>query len=178
MFFLSYHLNAIDNNSTKINYENMKVDDIVIDGIKNNECFKYEGKCDPYVIRLNNPLEIQLAIDNNITLEKNLLKCINQENCVLKAKELISLGINNFDNGAYQINYKYNPILNIEEYFNESQARLIVNNILINLIKKWGYSWETIGRYHHSPESDYNRNMNYYIKISDYIVKIQNKQNK
>lgn len=159
-------------NAENINFdinENTRVDEIVLEAIKNNECFKEEGNCISSIIRINKEEDIKIAIDNNITVEKKLIKCLNPSNCVLKAHELIKLGIINFDNGSYQINYKYHPIDDLLEYFEESKEKVHVNNILMSLIKQWGYSWTTLGRYHHSPESDYNRNYNYYNKLSNYI---------
>jgi hypothetical protein len=56
----------------------------------------------------------------------------------------INGGITNMNLGSYQINYKKYPNPKAHEYFIDATEREHTNIILTNLVKKHGYSWETI----------------------------------
>lgn len=150
--------------------EEFRVPEIVVDAIKNNECLKEKGVCNPYVIRINKQEDIDKALLNGVSINKNLIKCQTKENCISSAERLSQIGIKNMDLGPYQINYFYHPT-SFETYFEENSVREKVHFILSDLIKRYGYSWETLGRYHKSVEFDSIANRNYYLKLNEYISK-------
>ncbi len=120
----------------------VRMPDIVLDAIKHCECLQEGGSCNPNVIRINADDEAQRAAD---------------------------AGITNLDLGPYQINYKYHPNPMLHEYFEDSFAREQANGILTKLVKSFGYSWETLGRYHHFSATDRTRNERYYRKMYAFI---------
>lgn len=140
---------------------------VVLDAIRYAECDIIDGKCHPYTIRLN----------GKKTLKAARLAGYNPHGCVLRfgsAKEaeaavvdLIDHGIENIDLGPYQINYRYHPAP-VTVYFDERLARAFATLILKELTDKYGYSWQTLGRYH-SATTRLNRS--YYLKLHNYIYK-------
>lgn len=147
----------------------IRMPDIVLDAIKHCECLKENGQCIPHVIRINSPEEAQRAASAGFAVNGHLIRCGSTEQCTAQAQALIEGGIVNLDLGPYQINYKYHPNPLIHEFFEESTAREKANAILTRLVKSFGYSWETLGRYHHAPTSDAARNARYYRKMYAYI---------
>ena len=147
----------------------IRMPDIVLDAIKHCECLKEEGQCVPHVIRINATEEAERAKAAGFDVNGHLIKCGSTEQCSAQAQALIEGGIVNLDLGPYQINYKYHPNPMIHEYFEESSAREKANGILTRLVKSFGYSWETLGRYHHFSAVDRTRNERYYRKMYAYI---------
>jgi hypothetical protein len=147
----------------------IRMPDIVLDAIKHCECLKENGQCIPHVIRINASEEAERAKMAGFQVNGHLIRCGSTEQCTAQAQALIEGGIVNLDLGPYQINYKYHPNPMVHEFFEESTAREKANAILTRLVKSFGYSWETLGRYHHAPTSDAARNARYYRKMYAYI---------
>lgn len=147
----------------------IRMPDIVLDAIKHCECLKENGQCNPHVIRINIAEEAQRAAAAGFAVNGHLIKCGSPEQCSLQTQALIDGGITNIDLGPYQINYKYHPNPMLHEYFQDETAREQANSILTKLVKSFGYSWETLGRYHHAPTSDASRNARYYRKMYAFI---------
>lgn len=147
----------------------IRMPDIVLDAIKHCECLKENGICNPHVIRINLLEDAQRALAAGFAVEGHLIRCGSTQECAIQAQALIEGGITNLDLGPYQINYKYHPDPFINDFFEEAEAREKANTILTNLVKSFGYSWETLGRYHHFSATDRTRNERYYRKMYAYI---------
>jgi hypothetical protein len=147
----------------------VRMPDIVLDAIKHCECLKEGGVCNPNVIRINSSEEAQRALESGFAVQGHIIRCNSSQQCSEQAQALINGGIVNLDLGAYQINYKYHPNPMLNEYFEESTAREQANEIMTKLVKSFGYSWETLGRYHHFSATDKTRNENYYRKMYAFI---------
>ncbi|MBN2870958.1 MAG: hypothetical protein JXK04_08405 [Campylobacterales bacterium] len=147
----------------------IRMPDIVLDAIKHCECLKENGSCNPHVIRINAAEDAQRAAAAGFGVTGHLIKCGSTQECSIQAQALIEGGITNLDLGPYQINYKYHPNPFLHEYFEENMAREKANAILTRLVKSFGYSWETLGRYHHFSATDRTRNERYYRKMYAYI---------
>jgi len=145
-------------------------DKIVLDAILSNECLKIGGKYYPYFIRINGHDNFARAKKflslQNITWKRKVLICKEKEQCVYIAKGLIKYGIKNIDIGPYQINYIYHPLKRISRYFSFKESKKICNRIIQKLGKKYGYGWETLGKYHSFKKE---KNRNYYMKLYAYI---------
>jgi hypothetical protein len=147
----------------------IRMPDIVLDAIKHCECLKEDGQCNPHVIRINATEEAERAREAGFAVNGHIIKCGSAEQCSAQAQALIEGGIVNLDLGPYQINYKYHPNPMLHEYFEENPSREKANSILTRLVKSFGYSWETLGRYHHFSAVDRTRNERYYRKMYAYI---------
>lgn len=147
----------------------IRMPDIVLDAIKHCECLIEGGACNPNVIRINASDEAQRAAAAGFAVNGHIIKCGSSEQCSMQAQALIDGGITNLDLGPYQINYKYHPNPVLHEYFEDTSAREQANAILTKLVKSFGYSWETLGRYHHFSASDRTRNERYYRKMYAFI---------
>lgn len=147
----------------------IRMPDIVLDAIKHCECLIENGECNPNVIRINADDEAQRAAAAGFAVNGHLIKCGSSQECSLQAQALIDGGITNLDLGPYQINYKYHPNPMLHEYFEDTSAREQANTILTKLVKSFGYSWETLGRYHHFSATDRTRNERYYRKMYAFI---------
>ncbi|MFZ2890548.1 hypothetical protein [Sulfuricurvum sp.] len=147
----------------------IRMPDIVLDAIKHCECLKENNQCNPNVIRINAIEEAQRAAAAGFAVAGHLIKCGSAEQCSAQAQALIDGGITNLDLGPYQINYKYHPNPMLHEYFEDVTAREQANTILTKLVKSFGYSWETLGRYHHFSATDRTRNERYYRKMYAFI---------
>ncbi len=147
-----------------------RMPDVVLDAIKHCECLKEsDGSCNPHVIRINSKDEAALAAQAGYEVSGHIIRCGDTSYCSVLAKSLIDGGITNLDLGPYQINYKYHPNPQLHEYFEEPIARERANSILSKLVNAFGYSWETLGRYHHFNPKDKTRNQTYYMKMYAYI---------
>lgn len=144
-----------------------KLSPYIYDGLLHNECLKKKGKCYPYFIRVNSKQNIiKTIIANRYSMKASIIDCRSEKLCINLAKELIDKKITNFDMGPFQVNYYHHSYLNINKMFNIISAKEGVTIILKNLINKYGYSWETLGKYN-SFEKEKNRI--YYIKLYTYL---------
>lgn len=114
----------------------------------------------PYLISFNKTQ--QIAILKKLkpelkykVLDKRSVDCLNTHNCVLIFKELQKHSINNVDLGAFQINPIYHKYP-AEQYFTLKSSLLIACQIVTDLKNKYGWSWESLARYH-----SYKKNNNY-----------------
>ncbi len=148
----------------------VRMPDIVLDAIKHCECLKEaNGECNPNVIRINAVEDAQRAKIAGFAVNGHIIKCNSTDECTSQAQALINGGITNLDLGPYQINYKYHPNPNLSEYFVDATEREHANQIITSLVKSFGYSWETLGRYHHFSATDRTRNERYYRKMYAFI---------
>jgi len=148
----------------------VRMPDAVLDAIRYCECLKEaDGTCNPNVIRLNAVEDAQRAKAAGFAVNGHIIRCNSTEECTAQAQALINGGITNLDLGPYQINYKYHPNPMLHEYFIDSIEREHANRIITGLVKSYGYSWETLGRYHHFCATDRTRNETYYRKMYSYI---------
>lgn len=155
----------------------IRMPDIVLDAIKHCECLKEQGgACNPNVIRINSTEEAQRALASGFAVEGHIIRCGSSNQCSEQAQALINGGIVNLDLGPYQINYKYHPNPVLSDYFEEPTAREHANEIMTKLVKSFGYSWETLGRYHHFSATDRTRNERYYRKMYAFIYSNANEQ--
>lgn len=148
-----------------------EIPDVVLEGIRELECLKVDGKCDPYFIRVNRADECEKAYMLGMECHDNIIRCYSEEVCVYYTQRLVKSEIVNIDLGRYQINYMHNGHRweDARGYFNdESETR--AREILDDLVKRYGYSWKTLGRYHSATEG---RNLIYYRKLYDYVLKRQ-----
>lgn len=154
--------------------ENFAVPQIVLDAIKDTECLKKDGINYPFFIRINKKVDVLTAKKNKIKMSGRILQCHNAKGCSDKVKELLSIGIKNIDLGPYQINYFYQHSRWSHEeeysaYFKHDSAEKKAREILRELIKTYGYSWRTLGRYHHYDPNNKKRNRVYFSKLYEYI---------
>ncbi len=147
-----------------------RMPDIVLDAIKHCECLKEsDGTCNPNVIRINAIEDARRASSAGFAINGHIIRCNSTEECVAQTQALINGGITNLDLGPYQINYKYHPNPILKDYFVDASEREHANSIMMSLVKSFGYSWETLGRYHHFSASDRTRNERYYRKMYAFI---------
>ncbi len=148
----------------------IRMPDVVLDAIRHCECLKEaDGTCNPNVIRINAAEDTQRAQAAGFAVNGHIIRCNSTEECSVQAQALINGGITNLDLGPYQINYKYHPNPMLHEYFVDATEREHANRIITGLVKSFGYSWETLGRYHHFCATDRTRNETYYRKMYAYI---------
>jgi len=104
----------------------------------------------PYLVSFNKKSDFKkLSKKFNFKKTSNrTIDCINQKNCVNIVKSLIKNKVFNLDLGAYQINYIYHKTKKLSSYFNLQESYIKACDILKKLIKKYGYSWKTIAKYH------------------------------
>lgn len=148
----------------------IRMPDIVLDAIRYCECLKEnDGTCNPHVIRINAQDEADRAKAAGFAVNGHIIRCNSVDDCTAQTQALINGGITNLDLGPYQINYKYHPNPILQDYFVDATEREFANRIMTNLVKSFGYSWETLGRYHHFSATDRTRNERYYRKMYAYI---------
>jgi hypothetical protein len=162
--------------------EATQVPQIVLDAIQYTECEKRDGLCYPYVIRINGTkaLSKAKALGYEATHGKLYKEDTEKRREVVSAsmrfetideasaavKVLIAGGVTNMDLGTYQINYKWFKSDDFDTYFSDASARDFAANIISDLIRRHGYSWETLGRYHSATP---HLNQHYYKKLHKYI---------
>jgi len=153
-----------------VTMSSIRMPDVVLDAIRHCECLKEaDGTCNPNVIRINATEDAQRAQAAGFAVNGHIIRCNSTEECTAQAQALINGGITNLDLGPYQINYKYHPNPMLHEYFVDATEREHANKIITGLVKSFGYSWETLGRYHHFCATDRTRNETYYRKMYAYI---------
>lgn len=145
--------------------------DIVLDAIRHCECLKEPtGECNPNVIRINSSDDALRAQQAGFpVVNGHIIRCNSTQECVMQSQALIDGGVINLDLGPYQINYKYHPNPRLSEYFIDAIEREHANRIITGLVKSFGYSWETLGRYHHFSATDRTRNERYYKRMYAFI---------
>jgi len=103
----------------------------------------------PYLISFNSKKEKKQAkkIAKFIWIDNRTVDCLDAQNCTQALSFLLENKIINLDIGPYQLNYKYHK-LKLSDYFNVKQSYIYACNLIYNNIKKYGYSWDTIAKYH------------------------------
>lgn len=107
----------------------------------------------PYLIRTNEDVNTFYNIVNRFTYkkqeDKNVIDCLNKENCTYITNSLIENNITNIDLGLHQINYKSYKYP-AYTYFDKVQSSINACSIIEDKIKmnknKW--SWEVLASYH------------------------------
>lgn len=132
-----------------------KVPHILVETVKLTE----NEKEYPYYIRTNESTkylifnEIVERFTYRKTSDKNLIDCINKDNCTYIANTLIENNVKNIDLGLFQINYSFYPSENVSNYFNENSyfeaCRVIEHKQKI--AKTW--SWKVLADYHSTTQS-------------------------
>jgi hypothetical protein len=124
----------------------------------------------PYIISFNRKQDSRLAKDAGLQgwLDNRTIDCGDQQTCAELTGILVDAGIRNLDLGAYQINYIYHKY-SFDEYFDNTKAEVRVCEILFDLYKKRGWSWEVLGRYHSSVPK---RNEFYRTKLADKYAEV------
>lgn len=151
------------------------VPQIVVDAILHAECLRdKDGMYEPNFIRINRLKDVKKAKKNGIAVKGHIVRCGNPEKCSKMTAALLSIGIKNLDLGPYQQNYYYQNYRwkdkdDYSKYFNLEKAEMRTREILAELITKYGYSWRTLGRYHHFDPKHRERNRRYYSRLYEYI---------
>ena len=105
----------------------------------------------PYIISFNKQipkkLKIKLTKLGLKSLDGRSYDCKNMRLCVESARTIVGAGYENIDLGPFQINYMFYKD-NFFKYFSLKESYKKACSILTNLIEKYGYTWETIAKYH------------------------------
>lgn len=103
----------------------------------------------PYLISFNSTKDARKVDDlyMHMFLDRRTLDCKNRFTCERIFKYLKSKNITNVDLGAFQINYRYHKT-KIANYFILSQSYKKACDILMSLKHEYGWSWDTVGKYH------------------------------
>lgn len=145
----------------------------IIYGIAKNERHAKRDVGYPYIISFNNNEDLEMVKDdlkqlNLIILDNRSVDCKSKEICAAVTKYLVeNYKIVNLDLGAFQhcyIYYKY-PY---ENYFDLKKSYQKTCEIVEDDIKKYGFTWETIARFHNSKEG---LNKIYRDKLQENILK-------
>ncbi|WP_457748596.1 hypothetical protein [Sulfurimonas sp.] len=142
LFLLGNYLNA-ENNTCKL-------DSSILAIIAKAERSTQRETGYSYLISFNNKKDatkIKNELGSSIFLDNRTIDCRNKKLCIDITSYLIKNKIINLDLGAFQINYKYHK-MPIESYFSFKDSYYRACNIIEELIKKNGYNWQTIARYH------------------------------
>ncbi len=163
LFLASIYSFLIADNAVQPNM----IPDSIVYSIQKNECYVKDGECYPYIIAFNTKKDISKAKKHGFKIfKRRLLDCGNSFSCSSTLKKLHDINIVNTDNGPFQANHKYNPVKNLRDYFVFTKAEKHTRTILARLINRYGYSWETIGRYHSGTS---HLNKTYYRKIYKHL---------
>ena len=127
----------------------------------------------PYLVSFNNKKDakkIKSKLGSDIFLDNRTIDCKNRELCTKITNFLIyTENITNLDLGAFQINYTFHK-MKTKDYFSFDESYKKACSFLEELVKRHGYSWETIARYHSgTPKYNYA-----YLKKISYIIKDKN----
>ena len=128
-----------------------------------------------YLISFNNANDskrIKNKIGNELFLDNRTMDCKNEKLCVKILDYLIAEEkITNLDIGAFQLNYDWHKI-EYKNYFSLQHSYDKACKIITNLINKYGYSWETIAKYHSfTPKHNYK-----YLKIISSVLGVKNEK--
>lgn len=106
----------------------------------------------PYLIRTNSKFEKFKNIIERFTYkdtdDKNVINCINKENCIAITNTLIENDIKNIDLGLHQINYYYYPKATYR-YFDKLESFKSACEVIEDKIKyRKTWSWKTLADYY------------------------------
>lgn len=108
------------------------------------------AKSYPYYIRTNDNFNSFQNIINRFTYkktdDKNVIDCINKDNCIYIANTLIENNIKNLDLGLHQINYSSYP-KETYKYFDKLESFKSACKVIEDKTKD-GWSWEKVANYY------------------------------
>ena len=137
---------------TSILASECKVSHQIMYGIAFNEKHPRRDTGYPYLISFNKKSNLKRIKSSMVelglkVLDNRTIDCLDENTCEIVTKYLLKEEIKNFDLGAYQIAYIYHkyPIRN---YFNLIKNYKDACSIVQRNINKYGYSWESIAKYH------------------------------
>ena len=166
IFLLFFKLYSFDTGNCPIPYE-------IMYSIAHTERHIKRKVGYPYLISFNKKINIDILKDFEfIKLDNRTIDCLEQDNCIKITKHLLQNNIKNLDLGGFQINIIYHNKYPISDYFNVSSSYQIACNILVDLVRKYGWSWKTIGKYHSFTED---KSQNYYQKVANYFKSLNNR---
>ena len=124
----------------------------------------------PFIISFNNKrdfasFEKSYKKGDYIKLDNRSLDCKNQVKCKEILSHLIKQGATNLDLGAFGFNYRYVTSKDLGFYFRLKDSYLKACDILVNLKEKYGWSLETIAKYHSSTQKYNQRYQNKLLQI-------------
>jgi hypothetical protein len=116
----------------------------------------------PYLISFNNKSDVahyrEVFPDYFIKEKKEssyrTIDCRSQEECVQILETILASGTTNVDLGGFQLNYKWHKIP-LADYFSLKRSYTKACDYVMHLSGKYGWSWETVGRYHSLTEKLY-----------------------
>ena len=94
--------------------------------------------------------------DNFKILDSRSIDCLNTSNCLKIFIALIVNKYTNIDMGAFQLNYKWQHIPQ-EDYFDLNKSYSKACSYIEHMISRYGYSWETIAKYHSLTKKHYSK---------------------
>ena len=113
----------------------------------------------PYIVSFNAKKdyiyakEIELFKDVRDLENNRNVDCLSKKKCTELTDKLLSMGIDNIDVGAYQLNVYYHK-LQTENYFSLEHEYSYACKFINSLIKSSGkWDWETLAKYHSSHKS-------------------------
>ncbi|RDU73030.1 hypothetical protein CQA57_05755 [Helicobacter anseris] len=109
----------------------------------------------PFIISFNNKSDFQRIKKEKILqdldieiLDNRSIDCKSVKTCFTALNLLVKQSIENLDLGAFQFNYKYVDFKDKTHYFSLKHSYYEACNILMKLAKKYGWSMETLAKYH------------------------------
>lgn len=109
----------------------------------------------PFIISFNNKSDFQRVKKEKILqnldieiLDNRSIDCKNKDICLSALDLLIKKSIKNLDLGAFQFNFKYVKLDEAKHYFSLKHSYNKACNILMELANKYGWSMETLAKYH------------------------------
>lgn len=129
----------------------------------------------PYIISFNKQSDMkELTQDERwFAIDKRTIDCVNLENCISVYEELVNLNIINVDLGAFQINPKFHKY-GADNYFVFDKSKQRACEILMKIKKDWGWSWESLARYH---SGNKRHNQAYQKRLKEYLASQESKGN-
>lgn len=122
----------------------------------------------PYLISFNKGIKYEPYLENYkyIRLDSRSIDCLSIDNCESILNNLLRKGVSNLDLGAFQLNYIHHK-LPLRKYFHLESSYQKACSFIEDLVSRYGYSWETIARYHSSTEEF---NWNYRVILANLIA--------
>lgn len=102
----------------------------------------------PFLISFNKSNAYAKKKYKALFLDKRTIDCKDKKTCVSIVSDLSKKGVTNLDLGAFQINEHYHPSSDLGTFFTLGVSMNIACRIISTHIKKHGYNWSAIARYH------------------------------
>ncbi len=179
---LIFFANEPQQKKEKTHFEKCNIPTNIMSSIFLTEREIYREAGYPFLIRLNSKKDkekIQTLFENEHykKITPSRIDCYTYSNCTKLTNILIENEITNIDIGPYQINWYFHPDKkeNIQQYFYIDTAHKKACNFVESLVKKYGWSWHTIARYHSGTKD---KNESYQNKLKYHYEKLLIAQNK